>query len=405
MSEGEKGSTSQTESGTSTGRTKVDWYKWAAGIAVPLAVAVIGLFKLSSGGGEKQTPNNFTLVTDVTVIENQYQQIAGQPLKDENVKQLIRAAINLAKAGQNEESRKLFQQLAGSVPVPAVYNNVGALEAESGNLEAAHQAYQQALAKDPDYKPARQNLQTLVRFEAPRITEVRDQESEPNNDFNHTNLISLGRKIAGAVSDGSDADFFQFKTPPGPRDLYQATIENRSMLHPGLTVYDGNRHQLNDCHSDEPLAQLDCPFTAQPESVCYVQVYGRYSSTGPYALVVTPLKRYDSYEPNEDFLQAKPISIGNRIEANIMDASDRDFYIVKTGAAGGQLTARIENDSTTLHPELYIYDGNRHQLNDCYAHEAVAQLDCSFTALPQSAYYVQILGMDSTAGPYKLTVK
>jgi hypothetical protein len=411
MSEEEKGSTSQTETGTSTGRTKVDWYKWAAGIAVPLAVAVIGLFKLSGGGGEKQTPNNFTLVTDVTVIENQYQQIAGQPLKDENVKQLIRAAINLAKAGQNEESRKLFQQLASSVPVPAVYNNLGALDAESGNLEGAHQAYQMALAKDPDYKPAQQNQQKLVRFEAPRITGVRDQESEPNNDFNHTNLISIGRKIAGDISDGSDTDFYQFKTPQGPRDIYQATIENRSALRPGLNVYDANRHQLNawnQCWSDEPVAQLDCQFTALPESTYYVQAYGRSGSTGAYALVVTPLKRYDSYEPNDDFLQAKPISIASRIEANIMDGSDTDFYIVKTGSAGAQLTARIENDSLTLRPGLNVYDANRHQLNawnQCWSDEPVAQVECPFTAAPQSAYFVQVYGRSSSAGAYKLTVK
>ncbi len=409
MSEEEKSTTSQTETGTGTGRTKVDWYKWAAGIAVPIAVAVIGVFKHAGGGsGEKQTPNNFTLVTDVTVIENQYQQIVGQPLKDENVKQLIRAAVNLAKAGQNEESRKLFQQLAGSVPVPAVYNNVGVLDAETGNLEGARQAYQQALSKDPDYKLARQNLQTLVRFEAPRITDVRDQESEPNNDFNHTNLISIGRKIAGAISDGSDTDFFQFKTPQGPRDIYQATIENGSTtLHPGLTVFDGNRHQLNACYSwSESVAQVDCPFSALPQSAYYVQVSGLQATTGSYVLVVTSLKRYDSYEPNDDFPQAKSISIANTIEANIMDGSDTDFYIVKTGTAGGQLAARIENGSTTLHPGLTVFDGNRHQLNACYSwNESVAQLDCPFSALPQSTYYVQVSGLQSTAGAYKLAVK
>jgi len=396
-------------------RSRSNWWsdrriKILATIVVPLTVAVIGILKFPGGSGEKQTANNFTLITDVTVIENQYQQSTGQPLQDENIKRLIQSAVNLAKAGQNEASRRLFEQLANSVPVPAVYSNIGSLAAEKGDLQGSRQAYQHALEKDPTYKPALQNLQALARLEQPSIREVKGREAEPNNDINHTNLIPIGAKIAGSISDPSDTDFFQFKTPPGPRDIYQASLENGSTtLHPGITVFDGNRHQLTswECTSDEAIAHLDCQFSADAGSTYYVQVWQRNGTAGAYSLLVTPLKRYDTYEPNDDFSQARQISLGNTVEANIMDPADKDFYFLKTGTIAGKLTATIENGSTTLHPAITVFDGNRHQLTswECTSDEALMRLECPFSAEAGSTYYLQVWPRSNTAGAYKLIVK
>jgi len=399
----------QAASAGKTGRTG-GWsdrrIKILATIVVPLVVAVIGLFKFSGGSGEKQTTNNLILVTDVTVIENQYQQITGQPFKDDNLKQLIQSAVNLAKAGQSDASLKLFQEVANRAPVPAVYNNIGALSAEKGDYRSSREAIQQALAKDPNYKPAQENLKQLVRLEKPTITQVKDQEAEPNNDFNHANLMPINQKIAGEISDRDDTDFFQFKTPKGARDVYQASLENGSMtLHPGLTIYDENRHSLNSCSVNEALAHFECQFSADADSTYYVQVFGYISTTGAYFMLVKPLGLADRYEPNDDFTQAKPISIGSTIEANIMDRSDTDFYIVKAGATAAKLTATIENGSTTLNPSLNIYDANRHNLATCPSSEPLAHLECSFSTTPDSSYFVQVAGAYNTAGAYKLLVK
>jgi hypothetical protein len=69
---------------------------------------------------------------------------------------MIPSAVNLANAGKVDAGRKLCEQLATSVSVPAVYTNRAALEAEKGDFEASRQAVQQALAKDPTYEPARE---------------------------------------------------------------------------------------------------------------------------------------------------------------------------------------------------------------------------------------------------------
>ena len=87
---------------TSSKRRKpVDYYKWAAGIGVPIIIAVIGLYKPGSGG-ERTTPSGFTYVGQMSVIENQYQQYLGQPLKDEATKAQIQSALNLAAVGKDD---------------------------------------------------------------------------------------------------------------------------------------------------------------------------------------------------------------------------------------------------------------------------------------------------------------
>ena len=175
-------------------------------------------------------------------------------------------------------------------------------------------------------------------------------------------------------------------------------------MHPSIQVYDGNRKAIIGNYTHEPLAQLDCPFSVEGGSAYYVQVAGVDGTSGPYVLLIKPLKRVDRFEPNDDFLQAKSISVGGTIEANIMDNQDQDFYLVKASGAG-QLTARFENSGTTLRPSIQVYDGNRKAIIGNYSHEPLAQLDCPFPAQGGASYYIQITGVDNTSGPYKLTVK
>jgi len=381
------------------------WVKRTAAIVALLAAAYGLVVKVT--GHELKTPGDLILVTDTTVIENQYLQVTGQPLTDPATKDLIKSAVNLAKASQYEESRKRFQQLTQPVPVPAVFNNVGALDAEKGDKAGAKEAYTQALAKQPDYQPALQNLRRLATFKPPPIVKVKGQESEPNNDFDHANEISVGDSVMASIADASDEDFYAFTTPAGSRDHYQVSIKNGGLtLHPWVGVYDGNRHRIGSSEwSPEALAEVDANFSAEARSTYYVQVLGSNNTSGAYVLSVKPLKLYDRFEPNDDFPQATSIPLGAAIEANIMDAADADFYVVKAPASG-QLMAKIENLGTTLHPWVGVYNGNRHRIGSSeWSPEALAEVDANFSAEAGSTYYVQVLGSNDTSGAYKLTVK
>ncbi len=386
-------------------RRKINWYKWGTGVGVPIVVALIGLLKFGGGGGQQSTTNNFTTITDVTVIENQYQQITGQPLTDPALKQQLQAAVNLVKAGQFDASRKIFEQVAAQVPVPAVYTNIGALAAEGGDVATARHNYQQALAKDPDYKPAKNNLDALVRLETPRAVETRGQEQEPNNDFDHVNVIPPGTKISAAISAAGDNDFYRVTTPKGPRDIFQALVENGSTtLHPTLNVTDAVHHNLCANESDEPLARMECNFSGESETTFFIAVGARYNNPGAYTISVTGLKKFDRYEPNDDYMKATPLSLGARLEANIMDAMDADFFVVTSNGAG-QLTAHLENDSTTLHPTLTVLDGNNHEIKSLDSDEAVSTMDIPFMTAAQSKYYVRVGARFNNVGAYKISVK
>jgi len=384
-----------------------NWVKRLTAIVV-LVAGVLGIYK-TLGGNDTKTPGNLTLITDVTVIENQYQAATGKPLTDENLKEAVRSAVNLAKAGQYDASRQLFAQLASTVPVPAVFNNLGALNAEHGDVEGARTAYQQAVARNADYGPALENLKKLSTVAQSQVADVKGDEREPNNDFNHANAVAVGDKITAAIADAADVDFYQFKTqtPKGQRDIYQTSFENGGLtLRPGLALYNANHGTINDsCYSHEPLARVDCTMAAPSGDTFFVKVSGIDATSGAYRLVVTPLRRYDTFEPNDDFTQASPLSENATVDANIMDGSDADFYVWKASRTG-QLTVTLENRGTTLHPGVALYNANRGTINDsCYSHEALASVDCSLAAQAGSSYYVKVSGIDGTSGAYKLTVK
>src|SRR5438105_2200608 len=320
---------------TSSKRRKpVDYYKWAAGIGVPIIIAVIGLYKPGSGG-ERTTPSGFTYVGQMSVIENQYQQYLGQPLKDEATKAQIQSALNLAAAGQYDASRRLFEQLAGALPLPAIFTSVGSLYAEQGNIRAAREFYDKAVAKDPSYKLALKDLKALDSVKAEGPHAAAGHEVEPNNDIPHANIAPLGTAVLSDISAPADTDFFRYTTGHTPRDRYRISIKNLSTtLSPGIRIYDEQKNLLTQGYDSNAVrdtagADLDYDQSPPPDATYYIEVYPRGNTTGPYSLTVVPQHTYDRFEPNDDIPSAKPLMLGTAIEANIMDPQDTDFFQVR----------------------------------------------------------------------------
>jgi hypothetical protein len=364
---------------------------------VPILVAAIGIVKGSSNDMKMPGTSN-TFITNVSVIETQYQQITGQPLKDATLKRL-QEAVNLAKAGQFEPSRHIFEEIASSIPVPAVYNNLGALYAQKGDAGAARGAYQQAVAKDPDFAPARNGLSSLSR---PAGTGR--GETEPNNDLPHANAVSLDTPVSAEIADTSDTDFFSFTTTR-LRDIYRISLKNTSTtLQPGITLYDQQKNQIAYDSRGTSGADLDYDFPLAGDTTYYVQVWQRQNTSGTYSLTVKPQRRSDRFEPNDDILAAKAIALNKTIDANIMDPSDTDYYQIRPGSAGS-LTVSLKNTSTTLQPGITLYDQQKNQIAYDSRGTSGADLDLAFNAAANNIYYIQVWQRDSTSGAYSLTVK
>ncbi len=251
--------------------------------------------------------------------------------------------------------------------------------------------------------------QAVAQLEAtpPKHVEVEAQEREPNNDILNTNIIELDTWITGAIAETSDNDYYAFTTPDFHRDIIRIEIENRSTtLRPALYLYNANKAYMTHLSNETTGANLAHQFVAGPKAKHYVQIrnYDR-RTLGAYLVRILPLRAYDTFEPNQTILQAKPISFDTPVKAGIMDRYDNDNYRVETCGAGGTMVISLENRSTTLKPALYLYDANKTYMTHVQNGTRGANLSYQFTAVPDSTYHVRIRNYDGrTAGDYTLNV-
>lgn len=246
-----------------------------------------------------------------------------------------------------------------------------------------------------------------LKVVAPAEVEVEAQEKEPNSDLLNTNAVELDKWITGAIADGRDDDYYTFVTPGTHRDWFKVELENRSTtLEPELHLYNANKAHITYRENGTGGANLSHSFVAEPDTKFYVQVRNDSRHTaGAYLLRISPYKAYDGFEPNHTILEATPISLNDPVEAGIMDGRDNDFYRVETGAAGGTLVVMLENRSTTLEPELHLYNGSKSHLG--YAENGTAGADLVYRrdVQPDARYYVLVRNDSrSTYGDYTLTV-
>jgi hypothetical protein len=299
----------------------------------------------------------------------------------------------------------MFEQLATTLPVPAILTSAGSLNAEHGNAQAARKYFEEALAKKPDYRAALDNLTALKTVKVEEKSLAGGREVEPNGDIPRANVLPLNAAAVGEISETSDSDFYRFATGHPPRDFYRISFKNLSTtLTPMIFLFDGQKNQTTYQYRDTPGAEFDYDFVPDPDTAGYVQVAQQGNTSGAYSLTVTPLRKYDQFEPNDDIASAKSIALGRAIEANVMDIHDTDYYLIKSAAAGTS-TVNLKNTSTTLAPAITIFDGQKNQITYQYRDTPGADLDYSFPTPPAGAYYVKVSQLSNSAGTYTLTAK
>jgi hypothetical protein len=150
---------------------------------------------------------------------------------------------------------------------------------------------------------------------------------------------------------------------------------------------------------------LEKSFVAEPQTVFYVAVDGSGASGGAYKLLVEPRKDYDKFEPNDDAFSATPIEFGKKIDANIMDVGDKDFYKLKAPSEKKSLKARLQNLSTTLKPQVTTYDSHKSLIKSDYKTTPGADLNLDFETTPSEDVYVQVNSFGDYPGAYSLVVE
>jgi tetratricopeptide (TPR) repeat protein len=342
---------------------------------------------------------------DDQAVEQEYVRFNSRPLSDPLVRQDFRYAAGLVARGDYAGAISVLEQVAKKAPVPAVFNDLGVLYVERNDSSRAIEAFRQAVIRDTDYQPVRANLlraKDLLNAAAPVVA-----EDEPNDTYLLANVIALNRPVTGDVSAYNDTDCYRLTIPSGPRDLLSVEIEPlASMLLPGVSAFDRDDHFLDWTRNTErPGATLIENLSAAPKSVLVLHLWGFMQSQGKYRLTVRPLQAFDRYEPNDNIISATRVPLRETLEANIMDAADKDYYSF-VAPARGNVTVKVHRVSNTLMPTVTAYSPDRHPLNSSPAIAASgADLSRSLEVKPKEVYFIEIESQNGTAGSYTINIE
>jgi hypothetical protein len=184
-------------------------------------------------------------------------------------------------------------------------------------------------------------------------------------------------------------------------------LQNRSTtLEPRLELFDAEKTSLGSTYKPTPGADVTYAFVADPATRYVVRASNAYgSSTGVYLMRVVATQSYDALEPNDDILHAKPIAIAAATAANIMDKNDIDYFALAPGKSELTLVASVKNRSTTLRPEIALYDANKALLGTQGNTTSGGDASYTFKAAPNATYYLRVRDIyGGAAGDYTLTV-
>jgi hypothetical protein len=299
----------------------------------------------------------------------------------------------------------LLESISKQAAVPVVFNDLGVLYTKLKDGAHAMKAFRDALARNHEYQPVRANLKNMNRSDAadPGTSEV-----EPNNTNDQANAVWLDRPVQAAISPSiGDVDCFWFTTPRPPRDRIAIQILNHSIsLIPRLRVFDSDGKVLTGLkEAQAPGDSVRFDFSPPPNTLYYVQVDGASGSSGAYVLSVSPLGAFDVYEPNDDILSATRFTLGQTIEANIMDAADTDFFSFSSPVAAA-LTIDIVSKNSTLVPGLSTFAPDlRHIGFGPDVKQPGGSLHHVMNVEANQTYYVQVWAKGDSAGAYTLTIK
>lgn len=251
-----------------------------------------------------------------------------------------------------------------------------------------------------------QALETLKATPPQNVT-IEAQESEPNSDLLTTNGLTLDTWVTASIGDGKDNDYFVFTTPKTHRDWIRIELQNRSTtLEPRIRLYDAKKVSLGDRYTTTSGADLAYDFVGAPDTTYIARVSNYYGENpGVYLLRVVATKAYDSFEPNDDILHAGSIAIGDEVKAGIMDGGDGDYYRIVAGDEAASMLIKVANTSTTLRPQITLYDANKAQVGSQYNATSGGDSSYAFNAAPKATYYIRVRDYyGEQPGTYTLSV-
>ena len=344
-------------------------------------------------------------ISDVPTFEAEFQRFQGPRSQSTESLSQFQQAAEWADRGDYGRAAQILDNLSRQAALPVVFNDLGVLYERMHDPRHAVNAFREALARDSNYGPVRANLERLRSLNA-QIADPLSTEAEPNDNTQTANTIAVDQPVEAEIKDTTDADFFRFITPPPPRDRFAISLQNRSRtLRPHVRLFDKQELIMPlGRESREAGESYELIFSPEPNSTFFINVFGDHDSFGAYTLTIRALKSFDRFEPNDDIYNARKITPGAVIEANIMDGDDTDFYSFEAPRTG-TVAIDIENRSTMLIPAVTTFTPDMRTNDFGPDGRAGAPLHHTMQVQQGQTYYIQVWSQAKTSGDYTLKVE
>jgi hypothetical protein len=347
-------------------------------------------------------------ISDVAELEKEYAAAHGRLLENADARQMFGRAAELFRKGEFTQAAGLLEADSKLAAVPVVFNDLGVTYARLEDRSRTVNAFREALARDPKYRPVLQNLvnlRNITEDEARPVT----REIEPNSTNSTANVIAVGSQVEGEIAAGvNDIDVFKFPAPPAPRDMLVLEINAGSPdLALGWSLYDDSVNQIGRVgEQPKPGESVHLSFAPQPNTSFFLSVWGMNATHGPYVISLKALRAYDAYEPNDDIFHAHEIHLAETITANILDGQDQDFFWFQPDRSGTADIA-LGNSTPTLVPGLTVFGPDQRTIGFApNAQGPGASLQYSVPVEGGQRYYIQVWPvLERSSGDYTLRVE
>ena len=338
--------------------------------------------------------------TEEEVLRRQYERAMVKPI-DSSYRSSFRDAAVLVNKGEFERALAILEPLARKVPLPIVLNDIGVLYHRRRDLARAIKSFRQSLTLDQSYAPAYSNLELITA----NLNVALPRETEPNNAQAFADLLSVGQALDAEVQTAGDRDYFYFVVPSAPRDRFEVAIQSQSpSLKATVQLYDESGKMQGGSVAPNAGDSLNCLFSPAPDSKVFIVVSGDKDTSGAYSLSVKPRKSFDAYEPNDDMASAKHIEVGTRIQANIMDADDNDFYSFVSPRTG-TVTIEVQAQGKLLSPAMTIFLSDWRTSGISPSADSSGKIRETLTVDERATYYLEVRPLAGTSGDYTLIIQ
>lgn len=248
-------------------------------------------------------------------------------------------------------------------------------------------------------------------------------ETEPNNDYDSADSMTVGSYVTGEINPSTDLDYFVANTQAGREYQASLTIWDNDDLKLRMILYNGSRDRVKE--SSASSSSTDITWMADHTSY-YIRVEAATVSTvtakyrldiNQVAATATPTKtptptatpvseaEQDGYEPNNSFTEAYTLPVATSIELNLTFhiVGDPDWFKIwaKAGKWYEATTSELSNVDTYV--EVRDQYNGVVRGDDDGAGGYASQVE--WQAAYNGYYYIYVGNNVGTTGSYDLGVE